>query len=110
MFLGSGIGLVASVISVVAPDFNKGMAFMMSLVMYVTPVIYSDTINNKLLQTIISWNPLTYLIGALRDSIIYGRIQHFDKFLISALFSTIVFLISWRLFYLSEEKVVEKII
>jgi ABC-type polysaccharide/polyol phosphate export permease len=64
MLLGSGIGLISSVISIVAPDLNRGIGFVMGLIMYVTPVIYSDKVDNPLLQTIIKWNPLTYLIGA----------------------------------------------
>jgi lipopolysaccharide transport system permease protein len=110
MLLGSGIGLISSVISVVASDIQKAIAFAMGLLMYITPVIYSDKVDNPLLQTIIKWNPLTYLIGAVRDSTIYGRIEHFDRFMISSGISLLFFLITWRLFYISEEKVIEKMI
>ena len=110
MLLGAGIGLISSVISVVASDIQKAIAFAMGLLMYVTPVIYSDKVDNKLLQTIIKWNPLTYLIGGVRDSMIYGKIEHFDRFLISSAISLGFFLITWRLFYISEEKVIEKMI
>jgi lipopolysaccharide transport system permease protein len=110
MLLGSGIGLISSVISVVASDIQKAIAFAMGLLMYITPVIYSDKVDNPLLQTIIKWNPLTYLIGAVRDSTIYVRIEHFDRFMISSGISLLFFLITWRLFYISEEKVIEKMI
>jgi lipopolysaccharide transport system permease protein len=110
MLLGAGLGLISSVINVVAPDFNKGITFVMGLLMYVTPVIYSDKVNNPLLQSIIKWNPLTYLIGAVRDSMIYGKIDHLDRFLIASGISILLFLITWRLFYISEEKVIEKMI
>jgi lipopolysaccharide transport system permease protein len=110
MLLGAGIGLISSVISVVASDIQKAIAFAMGLLMYVTPVIYSDKVDNQLLQTIIKWNPLTYLIGAVRDSMIYGRIEHFDRFIISSGISLLFFLVTWRLFYISEEKVIEKMI
>ena len=82
----------------------------MGLLMYVTPVIYSDKVDDPLLQTIIKWNPLTYLIGGARDAIIYGRIDNFDKFIYSSLIALVLFLFSWRLFYVSEEKVIEKMI
>jgi hypothetical protein len=66
--------------------------------------------SGMLLQTTMKWNPLTYLIGGVRDSMIYGKIEHFDRFLISSAISLIFFLITWRLFYISEEKVIEKMI
>jgi len=110
MLLGAGIGLISSVISVVATDIQKGIAFIMGLLMYVTPVIYSDKVNDPLLQTIIKWNPLTYLIGAVRDAMLYGRVEHLDRFLLASGLSLLFFLVTWRLFYISEEKVIEKMI
>lgn len=109
-FLGSAIGLVVSVISVVAVDLKRGFSFVMALLMYITPVIYSPDVKDPLIQKLIKWNPLTYLIGGLRDSIIYGRIEHFDRFLISGVLALFIFLLAWRLFYISEEKVIEKMI
>ena len=108
MLLGAGIGLISSVISVVAPDIQKAITFLMGLLMYVTPVIYSEKVTDPLLQTVIKYNPLTYLIGTVRDSMIYGRIEHFDRFMISSFISLLFFLVTWRLFFISEEKVIEK--
>jgi ABC-type polysaccharide/polyol phosphate export permease len=56
------------------------------------------------------YNPLTYLVGNVRDLIIYGKFEHVDRFVYSALFALVVFLFSWRLFFISEEKVIEKMI
>ncbi len=108
MLLGAAIGLFTAIISVVATDIQKAITFLMGLVMYITPVIYSSKVENTSLQNIIKWNPLTYLIGAVRDSMIYGKIEHFDRFLLSSVFSFILFLIAWRFFYVSEQKVIEK--
>jgi lipopolysaccharide transport system permease protein len=109
-FLGAGIGLVVSVINVVAADLQKGFDFILNIIFFITPVIYSPRISNPFLSKIIKWNPLTYLIGGVRDSIIYGRIEHWDRFLYTALFSLVIFLLAWRLFFVSEDKVVEKML
>lgn len=109
-FLGAGIGLVISVINVVAVDLTNGFNFIFGLLMYVTPVIYSSKIGNGTLQTIMKYNPLTYLVGNVRDMIIYGRFDNPDRFIYATLLSLAVFLFSWRLFYISEEKVIEKMI
>jgi lipopolysaccharide transport system permease protein len=108
--LGAGIGLMIAVFNAMTPDLQKGFDFVLGLVLYITPVIYSSKVSNPFLQKIITWNPLTYLIGVVRDSIIYGRIEYFDRFILASIFSLLFFLISWRLFFISEEKVIEKMV
>jgi len=97
-FLGAGIGLLVSVISVVALDVTKGVSFMFTILMYITPVIYSSKVSNPLLQKVMYYNPLTYLVGNVRDLIIYGRFENITLFAYSSLFAVIVFLLSWRFF------------
>jgi len=109
-FLGAAIGLVFSMISIVAIDLNKAVNMGMALLMYVTPIIYSDKVNNELVQTIIKWNPLTYLVCSARDIIIYGRLYDIKGYLICSFISLLLFLISWRLFYVSEDKIIERMI
>jgi ABC-type polysaccharide/polyol phosphate export permease len=62
------------------------------------------------LQAIINWNPLTYLIGTVRDATIYGRVSYWDKYFIAGGGALLIFLLAWRFFYLSEEMIIEKMI
>jgi len=110
MFLGMAIGLVISILSVVSPDIQKAINFVLGLVMFITPVIYSSNVDNQTLRHIIKYNPLTYLIGGPRDAIIYGKIEHLDLFLIFSFVSLLLFLFCWRIFYITEQKVIEKMI
>ena len=109
-FLGAAIGLITSMISIVAIDLSKIINIGMGLMMWVTPVIYSDKIENPFVQTIIKWNPLTYLVCSLRDIIIYGRLYDVTGYLICAGLSFFLFMISWRLFYVSEDRIIERMI
>ena len=109
-FLGSSIGLVSCIIEVVASDINKGITFLIGILLFITPVIYSSTIKDPFLQQMIKWNPLTYLIGGARDMIIYGKMEHLDRYLICAGVSLLLFLLSWRIFYITEQRVIEKMI
>jgi lipopolysaccharide transport system permease protein len=109
-FLGAGIGLVISVLSAVSTEMQKGVDIILGLVIYITPVIYSPKFDNKLLQEIIKWNPLTYLIGGVRDIIIYGKMDNINYFIYSTLLAFFIFMLSWRLFFISEDKVIEKMI
>ena len=74
--LASAVGMQVCVIKVVAPDVQRAVSFLMGLLMYVTPVIYSPKVENEALRAVIKWNPLTYLVGGMRDAIIYGRLDH----------------------------------
>jgi len=109
-FLGASMGLILGLVGVVAPDINKFVNFLMGLVLYITPVIYSEKIDNPTLQTIMKYNPLTYLISGIRDAILYGYINNFDIFLYISLGVFLLFLFSWRIYYIAEPKVIEKMI
>jgi len=109
-FLGTAIGLVVSMISIVAIDVSKIINMGMGLMMWATPVIYSDKIENPIVQTIIKWNPLTYLVCSTRDIILYGRLYEVAGYFISAGLSFLLFMISWRLFFVSEDKIIERMI
>jgi lipopolysaccharide transport system permease protein len=109
-FLGAGLGLIMSVIAVVAPEVKTIWNIFLGFLIYLTPVIYSPDFNNPLLQKVIKWNPLTYLIGGVRDEIIYGRITSPGRFILASCLALAVFVLSWRLFFISEDKVIEKMI
>lgn len=109
-FLAAAIGLVVSMVEVVAIDLNKIINMGMGLLLWITPVIYSNKVESPVVQFFIKWNPLTYLVCSARDIIIYGRLYDTTGYFICAGASFILFLIAWRLFYVSEDKIIERMI
>lgn len=109
-FLSAGIGLILSVVNVVATDITNFVNIAFSFIFYLTPIIYSSTPSNELLQKAIALNPLTYIVAGVRDMILFGRMDRPDLFIIIGILSFIFFMFSWRLFYVSEDKVIEKMI
>lgn len=109
-FLGAAIGLIFSMISIVAVDINRFAGTGLSLLMWATPIIYSNKVPNQFIQAIIKWNPLTYLICSARDIIIYGRLYNATAYFVCAALSFVLFMISWRLFYTSEDRIIERMI
>jgi lipopolysaccharide transport system permease protein len=107
-FLGTGIGMVVAVFAAVVKDVSRVVTALLGLLMFITPVIYSHELENELLQAVIWWNPLTYLIIGVRETALGGRFDHPTGYLLATLFSIMVFLLSWRLFFLSEQKVTER--
>lgn len=109
-FLGAAMGLIISMVSVVAYDVSRLVGVGMSILMYSTPIIYSTENGSRLVQTINHWNPLTYLVCSCRDMIIYGRLYHPTGYWIAAAMALFAFLVSWRLFYVSEDKLIERMV
>jgi ABC-type polysaccharide/polyol phosphate export permease len=53
---------------------------------------------------------MTYLLGGARDLFIRGEFQDPTGFMTVSLIAVVTYLIVWRVFYVSEEKVIEKMI
>ncbi len=107
-FFASAFGLIISVVSVVATDVSSLFGKVLTFVFYITPVIFAPEVESETFQKIIDLNPLTYLIGTARDLIVEGEIQHLDRYILVCVISFILFLISMRLFYVSEKKAIER--
>jgi homopolymeric O-antigen transport system permease protein len=108
-FLGAGIGLVLSVLSVVVTDLERALGYVLQLMLFITPVVYTAHVEQPFLRFVIDWNPLTYLIGDARDVVLYGTMEHPLRYVYAALFAAFVFLTAWRLFFLSEQHIIEKL-
>ena len=108
--LGTAMGLIVSMMSVVAYDLTQFISIGMSMLMYSTPIIYSPNTNNAAVLLINKWNPLTYLICSCRDIVIYGRLYHPAGYFIASVICVFIFLLSWRLFYVSEDKLIERMV
>ena len=109
-FLSAAIGLMAGMIGIVAVDVSRIVGIALRLLMYATPIVYSDKVDSVFVQTLNRWNPLTYLICSCRDIVVYGRLYDVHGYFVCALASVVLFVLSWRLFYVSENKIVERMI
>jgi lipopolysaccharide transport system permease protein len=108
--LAAGIGLILSMIAVVAMDVSRAVEIGMALLLYCTPVIYSDKITNPVVLQLVTWNPLTYLVCSCRDMVLFGRLYHPAGYFAASALAALVFMVSWRLFYVSEERLIERMV
>jgi ABC-type polysaccharide/polyol phosphate export permease len=92
----------------VVSDVGRIVGKIVSLTMYITPVIYTTDFEHPVLKFLVKYNPLSYLISAGRDILTIGRIEHFDSYLFISVLALVIFMISLRLFYVSESLVTEK--
>ena len=110
LLFATAIGLIVSMISIVAFDMNRFIASVMGLFLYTIPVIYSDQVTSRLAQLVIRWNPLTYLVCSPRDIVLYGRIYAPAGYFVCAALAGLLFVISLRLFYIAENKIIERML
>ncbi len=116
--LAAAVGLFFSTFSVVAVDLTRVVGQGMALLMFLSPIIYTeqglesveDPRLREAMLTIVRYNPLTHLVCSARDLILEGRLYDNAGFAVCALVSVLAFMLSWRLFFVSEHQIVEKMI
>ena len=106
---GMGLGLVFAVLKLVALDFTTLFDGSFELLKYLTPVVYVKTVESPLIQTIITYNPLTYLIDVPRNLLLGIPVESFDIYLQCSLGAAIFFLLALRFFFLASTWVFEKL-
>ncbi|MEL6330112.1 MAG: ABC transporter permease [Planctomycetota bacterium] len=71
VLIGAAIGLVLSVVSVIAKDATAIATQALTLLMYATPVVFvSATVEQELVRAVIEWNPLSAVIELPRSLIL----------------------------------------
>ncbi len=107
--LATALGLVVSMFAVVAVDLSTAATMLVGLLLYACPIIYPPDIDNATIQSLMRWNPLTYLVCSCRDVVISGRLYQPMGYLVCSTIAALLFMVAWRLFYVSEQKLVERI-
>lgn len=110
LLLGVAVGLVLSVLGVIARDLTQLVMQGLALVMYVTPIIYlPETIANAFVKKVIAWNPLTYLVDVPRSLLVYGHAEKLTTFCWISLAVLVCVVLGLRIFYLLEDLVAERL-
>ena len=109
VFLGISIGLIFAVIKVVAVDFTVLFDNAIDVLKYLSPVVYSTAVASDLIQNIIKWNPLTYLIDFPRKMLLGVGTDAWELYLLCSVGAFVLMILSLRFFYLALPWVFEKI-
>ena len=109
-FLGTGLGLITSLINVVVDDSKRLIDYSIGLLTWITPVVYSTKLENPWIEKIVPYNPLTYLVSSARQIVISGELYEPKIYLICAACSIVFFLIALRLFWVSEHRLIERLL
>jgi lipopolysaccharide transport system permease protein len=110
IMLGIGIGLAASVISIIIKDTVTIITQTLTIVMFLTPVIYvAKNLKGRLLYKVMMDNPLTYLVDVPR-SILFGQgTEYWPQFIGVTLLSFAVLLLGAKIFEIVQDLIAERL-
>jgi len=105
ILLTLGLGMMLSLVSAIVRDVSNLVAIGTMFLLFLTPVMYPMDASSPL----VIWNPVSHFIIGCRELIIRGHLTQPGGLALAASGSLLIFLVAWRLFYLAETKVTERI-
>ncbi|MGA1791615.1 MAG: ABC transporter permease [bacterium] len=103
-----GIGFILALSSGVLRDVPNVVVLATTILMFISPVFYPIP-EAGIFAELSYWNPLAHFITAARDIVFKGYISNQPGFIWSAIFAALVFFASWKVFYIAETKIPERI-
>ncbi len=108
LLLTLGLGLILSIINGVIRDVGNVVSLLMTFLMFLTPILYVKP-ETGILAKITKINLLHYLVSGGRDLVLKGAISEPQGFLISSLFSVVIFVLCLIIFHLTETRLCERV-
>ena len=93
-----GIGWLLAALGVYFRDLREIINVSLLVFMFITPVLYLESMLPKALIWPIKFNPFTHLINMYRDIFFYGQIQHPWSFIIFGLLAILTFYLGYYFF------------
>jgi len=111
VLFGWGLGMIFSLIEIVAIDiYTLVHRVITTLLIFATPVVYTDTIESPIIQQVMRYNPLTYLLVGARDVLIRGELSNPVGYFWVGLGVLVFFSLAFLFFIRAERKIIEKIV
>ncbi len=112
MIAALSTGIILSVVRVVLPDVFQVIDRVFSLGLYVTPLVYTESVQSGWLKFIIQYNPLTYLIGLPRNLMTGAEnsLMAIQIFIALSIFSCVFWYFATMVFRKSEKRFVELLV
>lgn len=99
-----GMGFILSTIAVFLRDMFYIYGVMITLWMYLTPLMYDFSIIPENLQIFFKFNPLYWIIKYVRDIILYNKIPDVETWIFCAAFGLVILLIGMFVFKKNQDK------
>jgi len=104
VFLALGIGLILSAITVKFRDVMHLYSVLMTVLLYLTPVIYPMSILPEWLHRLVTLNPLTNIITMFRDLMLYNTMFRIETLGITILEIAVFMAVGIYVFYKKQDE------
>lgn len=98
-----GMGLVLSVLAVYFRDMIHLYGILLSVWMYLTPIMYPISMVPDYLKKFILWNPMYYFVEIFRQIVLYGEIPSFEMHLACIAFTSFALVGGLLIFYKNQK-------
>lgn len=103
-----GIGLLLSLLAGIFRDVVHLVPFLTTLLLFLVPALYPLPATG-MLACLNTWNPLSHFVIGGRELLIVGRLSDATGLLYATIVAISVFFISWRVFFMSEQRIAERV-
>ena len=100
---------ILSAINVYIRDVEYIMNFVIMMLFYATPILYSFTLIPERLRMIFNLNPMAHIINAYRDILYYQQLPNMINILIVGLVSIVLLFIGYKIFVKLEKGFAEEV-
>lgn len=109
LFLFSaGVSLIVSVANAIFRDFGRLVEFLLMILFYITPIVYSDLAVPEKYRLFLLINPLSLLIIFTRN-LLFKNISRYDMLLMSFISGLFIFIVGIAIFKKYNKKIVDLI-
>lgn len=108
--LQQGIIFITSAINVYVRDAEYIINFVINMLFYATPVLYSaELFSGSKFGFIFKFNPMATIITSYRDILFYQSMPHIKSLLVVLLFSLLLFIFGYKYFKYKEKGFAEEV-
>ncbi len=108
VFLTLGLGFLVAAMNAIVRDIGNILPMAITFLMYLTPVLYAKP-RTGVLSHVTQYNPMYYFVSTGRDLMLHGKISEVEGFVLSALFSVVLFFAALVIFHLTETRIAERV-
>lgn len=109
VMLAVGLGFFIAIFRVVLVDLSTAFDELIKVLMFLTPIVYAPKIQWQVLQKIVYWNPLSYLIEACRSILFENHEFPLLGYMLSTGLSLLLALVGYVFFRKSKKRVIERL-
>jgi len=108
VFFATAIGLILAPLNLLYQDVTKGLGFLTTAWLFLTPVIYPRPMKGAF-AFLVNLNPVTPMIVTIRELVASPVLTQLRGFLLVSFFATVAMLFAWLIFRLTFPFAIERL-